>query len=257
MTETATEAPATTNEEPQVDANAGVDEFGLALKERLLGTINERNEIVARLKGAEGDEATLLDNLRENSTNPEVQKYTKAIEELDNKREALWNKRDELLKPEIEAAQSGTNVEEETAKVDALDKQVRSALTYLKETYGENSVTDLPALLGRKNRSKGSGSGEGGKRIRGFDIWVDGKLATSRDANGVERSNFSAAAKAVGVDTKTLQEAFWKEQGTQDAKEYKDRVEFTITVGEGDEAKTHTVVAKRLDEEQTPQADDK
>lgn len=235
-----------------------LDEFGQSLKERLVASIEERNTVVARLKAAEGDESTLLETLRETSDNPDVVKINAAIEDLDNKREALFQRRDEILRPIVEQTLSGTSetVEADTAKADAADKAIRSGMNYLKETYGEDAVSDLPDLISRKNRSK-SGGGEGGKRIRGFDIWVNGKLATSRDAQGVERSNFSAAAKAVGVDTRILQDAFWEAQGTQDSKQFKDRVEFNVTVGEGDAAKTHTVVAKRLTEEQTPQASDK
>ena len=228
-----------------------LDEFAQQAVTNTTALINQRNEKVGLIKAAEGDPQALLEALRKSSENAEVVKINAQIDKLTDSLYALETRRDELLKPEVEAVRkdASSKVEAVTAEVDTLDTQIRAAKNFLKQIYGEAALSGLPEMTGRKNReSDGSGS-----RIRGFDVYVDDTLATQRDGKGVERSNFSAAAKAAGVDTVTLQEGFWAAQGTKDSKQFKDRVEFTVTEpAKGEEAaKTHKVVAVR-----TPKSDD-
>lgn len=236
--------------------SAPLDEFGQDAKNRLATAIEARNALVAQLRASQGDPQELLETLRETSTDEQVAKLRTQIEQLDDKREQLFTKRDDLLKPIVEQMRndSAAGSEDVSAKADALDKTVRAGMNYLKELYGDASLEGLPAVLARKNRATpGKGGGEGGKRIRGFDWSVDGVLQTSRDAKGVERSNTAAAAKELGIDTVALQEKFWEAAGTRDSDKYPARVEFTVTVGEGDSATTSTVVAARLTKDETPQ----
>ncbi|HET7713328.1 MAG TPA: hypothetical protein VFK94_02735 [Patescibacteria group bacterium] len=242
--------------EATATVSAPLDEFGQDAKNRLATTIEQRNALVAQLKATQGDPQELLEALRETSDDPQIVKMREQINTLNDKLYELETKRDEALKPLVEqmraeAAQGSEGVSE---KADALDKTIKAGMNYLKELYGEAALEGLPSVLPRKNRATpGKGGGEGGKRIRGFDWTVDGILQTSRDAKGVERSNTAAAAKAIGVETATLQEKFWEAAGTRDSAKYPARVEFTVSVGEGDDAKTHTVVAARLTEDETPQ----
>lgn len=221
-----------------------LDDFGKQAIEQATTLINQRNQKVGILQAAQGDPHGLLVALRESSDDPQVVKINEQIDKLNDQLLALETKRDELLKPQVEAMQADAKAQQEsvTAEVDAIDAKVKSARNFIKQMYGEAALSLLPDMLGRKNRD-GSASGEGsGKRVRGFDVYVDGNLATQRDGKGVERSNFSAAAKAAGVDTVALQHAFYEAQGSQDSKSWKDRVEFTVTDKDG---KSHTVVAVR------------
>lgn len=232
-----------------------LDEFGNALKERLANTIKEHNALAARVKAATGDEQSLLETLRENNDNADAQKITAAIEELDEKREKLVNRRDEILKPlaakMIEDSKAGLgNAEAEAAD---LLKTINKGKGYLVDTYGEGADEGLPPVEGKRRASSGgSGGGSGQRRIRGFDVYIDGTLATGRNGKGEQVSNMAAAAKTLGVDTEDLRNAFWQAAGTDDSAKYPPVVEFTVTVteGEGDEAKpvTKSIVAKRVNE---------
>lgn len=258
MSETTSAPDATVSTEAKADTKPVVklDEFGQQLKARIADSINQHNALAARVKAASGDEQSLLETLRENNDSPEAQKFTAAIEELDNKREALFNKRDEVLKPiakqMVEDAKAGLgNAETEAAE---LLKTANAGKKYLIDTYGEGADADLPAIVGKRRSSGGTGGGSGQRRIRGFDVFIDGKLATGRNGKGEQVSNMAAAAKTLGVDTDDLRTAFWQAAGTDDSSKYPPVVEFTITVteGEGDDAKsvTKTVVAKRVKEDE-------
>ena len=108
-----------------------------------------------------------------------------------------------------------------------MDKQIKAATNYLKSMYGAEATASLPNLTSRKGRE--TGGSNGGRRVKGYDVYVDGTIATLRDAKGVDRSNLAAAAKVIGVDTKAIQEGFFTAQGTTDSKSYKDEVEFVVT----------------------------
>lgn len=234
-----------------------LDEFGTMAKARLVETISQHNVLAGRVKAATGDEQTALEVLRENSDNPEAQKITAAIEDLDNKREALFLKRDEILKPEaakmVEESKAGLGDSE--AKAADLLKTINAGKKYLSDLYGEAAIADLPAIVGKRRASSGNQGGSGQRRIRGFDVYVDGVLATGRNGKGEQVSNMAAAAKTLGVDTEDLRNAFWEAAGTDDSSKYPATVTFTVTVteGEGDAAKpvTKTIVAKRVAEGET------
>lgn len=232
----------------EVNASVALDEFGQMAKARLIEQINEYNALAKVVKAAEGDPAGLLDTLRTNSDDETVKKYTQAIEDLDKKREELWAKRDEILKPivdkEIAAAKEGSEAKAEALK--ALGKKVKSARNYLADTYSPEALNDLPALEGKRGGAgAGSTGGSGARRIRGFDFFIDGNLITSRDAKGNESSNAAAVAKHLGVSTEDVRQAFWTGAGTDDSSQYPPEVEFTLHTGEGDERKMTTVLAKR------------
>lgn len=218
-----------------------LDDFGKQAKDRLVTLITGRNEKAGIIAAANGDAQGLLEALRESSDNPKVVALNKKIEEAKSLALKLEGERDEILKPIVEEtkANAASKVEPLTAEVDELDKQIRAASNYLKSMYGAEAVSDLPALVSRKGRE--TGGANGGRRVKGFDVYVDGTLATIRDAKGVERSNLAAAAKAIGVDTQTIQKGFFEAQGTQESKEYKDTVEFVVN----HEDKAYTVRAVR------------
>lgn len=216
-----------------------LDEFGQQALDRLNGIVATRNEKAGIIAAASGDSQQLLEALRDSSDNAQVVKISKEIEALDEKREALFAKRDEILKPVVAETQAKASEGAEglTAEVDELDSQIRAAKNFLKSMYGDSVIEKVTALVGRKNRSSGGSNGTG-RRIRGFDVYVDGTLATLKNAKGEDTSNLSAGAKAAGVDTATIQSAFFEAQGTKDVESFKPTVEFQVTDKEGN---AHTV----------------
>lgn len=236
---------------PAVAAKPAVklDDFGQMAKERLLSVINEAVGLSGQVKAASGDPQSLLENLRENSDNEQAQKITAAIEKIDNDREALVNKRDEILKPivtqMIEAAKSGS--EGVVEKFNALKATAAAGRKYLVDLYGDAAVEDLPKFPGMRSASGGSNAGSGQRRVRGFDAYVDGVLSTARNGKGEQTSNLAAAAKQIGVDTEQMRELFFGAAGSKDSKDWPATVEFTVTAGEN----THTITCKRVKEDET------
>lgn len=251
-------ADAAPAEAPKKDPLANVDEFGRGVVARLLAQVNEYNAKAAQVKAASGDPQGLLDSLRESYTDdPQVAKITAAIEDLDEKREQLWKRRDELLKPVVEAriaeAKSGLgNSETEAAN---LLKVITQGKKYLSGLYGDDVLEAFPRLVSAKASAGGGGTdGRSGQRIRGFDVFIDGTKATQttkKDGKDVVSSNLAVAAKVIGVQTEDLREKFLAAAGSKDAKSAPDVVEFQISTGEGDERKVHDVRCVRVKTEES------
>lgn len=227
------------------------DDFGQQAYDRVVTLIGTRNEKAGTIKAAQGDAQGLLEALRTSSDDANVVKINAQLETLNSQVLALEAKRDEILAPIVESikADAGAKVEPLTAEVDEMDKQIRAASNYLKSMYGEAAVKTLPALLSRKGRE--TGGSNGGRRVKGFDVYVDGNLATLRDAKGVDRTNLAAAAKVIGVETADIQKGFFEAQGTQEAKDYKPEVTFNIE----HDGKTFVVKCVRPAEEAAPDAE--
>jgi hypothetical protein len=232
-----------------------LDDFGKMAKERLLATINEYNALAAQAKAANGDPNELLDTLREVYEEDEnVNKIRATIEDLDDKREKLVSKMDEILRPvvqqRIEAAKQGTEGLDE--KLKDLKATVTAGRKYITDLYGEDNLADLPKVAGTRGPNAGGGAG-GGRRIRGFDVFVDGELATSLNAKKERVSNMATAAKQIGVETEVLRDAFFAAAGTDDSSKYPPIVEFTVSADVKAEdgtvsQKTYTVRAERVKE---------
>lgn len=224
-----------------------LDEFGQQLKERLSATIDEHNKVVGQLKATQGDPSALIETLR--STPVDDANITKAQEKYE-KLYTAWEQAskelDDLLKPYVEKvlADSKGEVERLEDTLKALADKIRSGLKYFVETYGDANASDLPKVESKRGTgvSAGSGAGASGqRRIRGFDFYVNGTLATMRNAQGEDRSNMAAAAKVVGVDNNAMRDAFFKAQGTDDSSKYQDKVTFTVS----HDGKEFTVLAVR------------
>ena len=206
-----------------------LDDFGQQAYDKVKSLIEKRNEKAGTIAAASGDAQALLESLRVTSNDPNVVTINAKLEELNGQVLALEAKRDEILKPQVEKIKTdaASHVEPLTAEVDEMDKQIKAATNYLKSMYGAEATASLPTLASRKGRE--TGGSNGGRRVKGYDVYVDGTIATLRDAKGVDRSNLAAAAKVIGVDTKAIQEGFFTAQGTTDSKSYKDEVEFVVT----------------------------
>lgn len=245
MTETTTTTPEVTGP----PANLG--EFEKMAWLRLEDTILKHNAEVSKLKAVSGDPLGLIQALRVADTDdPNVKKLQAAVSDLDKKLNDAIVALDEALKPQAEAMQNEAKeqVESITSKVDEYAKTIRAGQNYLKGLVGDDALKGLTAVEKLKSGSSGSG-GSGQKRIRGFDFFVDGKLQTVRDAQGKERSNLAAAAKAIGVETEALRGAFYQAMETQDADKFKDSVKFAVKHDD----KTYEVFCrKQVDEEAAP-----
>lgn len=226
-----------------------LDEFGAQAVKRYVDSVNNYNALVSQIKAASGTPEDVLAGVMSDTSDPTIEKYLSAIERHKAGIQKLEHELTAYAQPIAdERVKAGSsNVEAEIAQADVLHKTVKSGRTYLIDSYGEEVLEGTPDVARRTNRSAGGG---GGKRIRGFDVHVDGQLATMRDQQGVERSNFAAAGKAAGVVTADLQKAFYVAAGSEKREEWPDRVEFSVTDKEGNE---HAIVALRLTEDETPE----
>lgn len=223
MTETATETP------EQTGPPANLGEFEKMAWVRLEETILKHNAEVQKLKAVSGDPQGLIAALRVADTDdPTVKQAQDLVSSYDKALNDAIVALDELLKPQAEAmqAQAKEQVESITGNVDEFAKVIRAGQNYLKGLAGDDALKGLTSV--EKLKTGGTSGGSGQKRIRGYDFYVDGKLQTVRDAQGKERSNLAAAAKAVGVETEALRGAFYQAMETQDADKFKDEVKFIV-----------------------------
>lgn len=217
-----------------------LDEFASLAKERLRSSIEERNSLISTLKASQGDRASLIESLRNQPLDGPLGKIQAAREKAYADFERLTNELNAQLEPMADEmlASGKANVEELTTKIGELDKMIVAGIKYFSDLYGSDVVADLPERTSLRGTRK---SGETARRVRGFNFWVDGVLATSKDNKGQEVSNLAAAAKLCNVEAKDMREAFWQAQGTQDSAQYKDTVQFTLTNGDN----AYTVLAER------------
>jgi hypothetical protein len=248
MTETATEAKV---------VPVPLDEFGVMAHAKLATQIGEYNDLVRLVKAADGDPQSLLDELRKSSDDPTVVKINAKIDELNNTLFELESKRDEILKPLVSkfAEDAKASLGDKPEKMEKLGKTIKTARAYLADTYCPEVLDDLPPLEGKRGGG-GGGAGSGARRIRGFDFYVDGKLATTRDAKGNESSNAAAAAKALNLTTEDIRQAFWAAAGTDDSSKYPPEVKFTVTISATDTepGRSVDVIAKRVATEEQAEA---
>lgn len=214
-----TQATAETNElPPQV--------FQDPMHEMQFQTLNQmivtRNDLVGRFNAATGDRVTLTEQIRENSTDPEIVAAREAYSEAYLALEAL-------VKPVVDkiiADSQGATDELETSIKD-LDAKLKPGLTYFKKMYGEQAAkyfTEQHRIKGAQIRS-----GASTRRIRGFNVIV------TIDGESKEFDNAAGAAKHIGdVETSDLQNAFFTKAGVEASKDAPDSVELVVNFKEVD-----------------------
>lgn len=195
----------------------------------LSAMINERNALVGQANAANGDRQTLTEQIRENSTDPEIvaarEAYSEALLHLDS-----------LVKPKVEAiiADSAGSVTETEEKIKELDGKLKPGITYFKKLYVDSDIINhLPTQERLKGASVGR-TGAGGRRIRGFNVIV------TVDGESTEFNNFSGAAAFLDVETAELQKAFFAEAGTEVLKDVPDVVNLVVNYTEVDEDENET-----------------
>lgn len=163
---------------------------------------NEYNALFGQIESVSGDPQALLENLRETSKTPAVVASRKKIAELTEALFAEEQKRDAVLKTEVDKIREDAagKVEELTNEMEAIDERASAGRNYLKKLR-----PDVVHLLPTKAHAKraGGGKGSGGRRIRGYNVVVNGK----------QYANVSEAAKDLSVDAKVLQTPFFDKVG--------------------------------------------
>ena len=193
-----------------------LDDFGKLAKERYVATVEAYNGQVILAKSVESRES-FAETFMQNA--PELAEINAKIEKLESALESLLSERliqaNPLIEPAYEEAVKGAGVNPEALKQQLAT--VRATAKYLTSMYGDEVLEDTPKVEGFRT-SSGGGSGTGGRRIRGVEVYIDGVLAGTKNKDGVVKSTFSAAAKALEVETTALQRAFFAEAGKEDVK---------------------------------------
>lgn len=235
MTETQT--PAETTETPTVSLDS-LGDFERAFASRLIAEIESHNKIVAQIKASSSNLDDVMDAVRADTSDKKVAEATKKIEDLNAQLEKVENALRDYVKGVAEKRLSEQK-ETDTSGLDeqrkALSTKIAQGVNYLAgETGVDKKALPLPKIATLRGISSGEGNGAGGRRLRGFSVTVDGKEALMGG-----KSSFSAAAKAVDMNTPELQDLYFKAAGTDDAEKFPARVEFT--------ANGHAVVAYRTE----------
>lgn len=202
----------------------------------LVEFIKERNGLVEQINAATGDKDSLAESF----------KNADEFEELRNQIAELQDALDAQVAVKVEAAlaNSTDNSEELLNKVKEIDGALNPGLTYFKKVYGEKAAEELPKRDRVKGTRTGGGGGGGGKRIRGYN-WI----VTIGDES-TEYENAATAAKALDLETKQLQEAFFAKAGVEKIADAPNEVtlqlSWTDTAEDGTETEvTATVRAYR------------
>lgn len=251
--EAATEETAT---EPTVETDDNgipviiADDFGRMAYEKAKSESERLVAVTAEIDAYQGNASAMQDKFREtwgtDADSDATDEDRKARAQLDKLFEAVL-KIEQARDEKINARIAELTKDAATAVAPLLEQQgkirdtVNSARKMLVSMFGEDAVYGLPVVKSAR-KSGGSGSGTSAPRVRGFDVYVNGKIATQADKDGNQKSNLAAAAKAANVATAVMQQGFWQAQGTQDSKAFKDKVEFTVKDADGNE---YAVIAQR------------
>jgi hypothetical protein len=238
-------------EAPKFDAST-LDEFGQQFVARTSAQIEKFNSVVADIKANSTDANEIAEGVHSTLKNAEMP------DGLSDKRitKAMLAEYDQIVKREVELdmlfrevskeyaakkAAEGTDAEKVaalTAERDALDKKIKQSRNLLATEYpGAETLLPEVARKSGTGTSTGSGRGAGGRKIRGFAVSVDDKVA---ELNG--KSSFAAAATTLGIPTPELQTAYFAAVGTDDVEKLPATATFTV---KGKDEKDHTVTAAK------------
>lgn len=192
-----------------------LDDFGKLALERYNVLVDQYNTMVGKTKKVESKdkfiEVFMQEDERFANFNNEIERLESEVESLKSRRLVAATP---LVEPAYQEALANVGVDPEAVK--DLRKSLTAAARFLIVTYGETVLdgTTKPEAV----RTGGSATGTGGRRIRGFDWYVDGEKATIKNKDGIPKSTATAAAKVLDVPVPELQEAWLKEAGSEDWK---------------------------------------
>jgi hypothetical protein len=198
-------------------ATIQLDDFGTIALERYNALVSEYNALVKAAKGVESKEEFEKQFMTEA---PELAEFNAKIEKLESALETLMAQRlaaaTPLIEPAYQAAVANSGVD--IPALDAKLKDVKATKKYLEQVYGPEATEGTEKVESRGKVGGASTGSSGGRRIRGVEVYVDGKLASMENKEGKVVSNFSIAAKVVGVETVALQRAFFDAAGSEDVR---------------------------------------
>lgn len=249
MSEQTTDQTAQTaeKEEPKFDVST-LDDFGQQFVARTTSQIERANVLAAEIKANSTDvneiATGVVDSLKnanlpagiDGITQKELDEYNKIVIreiELAEKFKAVAKAYAEKKASENQDTEKLTAL---TTEHEALVKKIKQSRNLLATEF-PGAETVLPNLAGTKSGSTGTGRGSGGRKMRGFTVSVDGKVAMLND-----KSSFAAAATVLGIPTPDLQAAYFKATGTDDVEKLPAVQEFKI---QGKDEKEHTVKAEK------------
>lgn len=183
----------------------GLDAFAKSAFLDLEARSNQYNEVQGKVEAVTGDPQALLENLRQTSKDPKVLAFNAQIEKANDALLAAEQGRDGILKAQVEKIRKDSEASIEALQTEAAElKTVINAGTgYLAKMSGLDISAVLPKLHGAKTKRKGATGGTGNRRIRGYNVSVNGK----------KYDGASAAAKDLGVDTGVIQDPFFDKVG--------------------------------------------
>lgn len=228
-----------TNEEPKALTLEDLDSFARMFAEKLIAQIEEHNGYVAQIKSTSTNLDDVMDTVRSNTEDETVVQAQAKIDELNDSLKDLEDRLRAYVKGKAEEILAARTDTTDTAELDtkrkALAETIGKGVGYLSDEYKvDKKLLPLPKVATLRGMSSGSSEGSPGRRLRGFALVVDGK-----DALISGKSTFSAGAKAAGVDTDSLQAAYFKAIGTDDAEKFPPSATFTVN--------GHEVTAYRVD----------
>ena len=250
-----TEAPAFQAEPDKRKVFEALDAFGQGAVLKFNELAQAHNATLARIEAIGGDPQSLLESLRETSTDANVVKLNENISLLLSKVNELEEQRDGILKVEVDRIRSESS--EELAKnekeLEENAPALSAALNYVKKVYKAAFEAGLLTDVKRK-KTIGGGSQTGVRRIRNRSWDV-----TNPDGTKSPFDHASTAAAHLETETRVLQDAFFQAAGGEDSKKWANVVTFNITVGEGEDAKTSQVTVTNTEvaaTEETPAESD-
>lgn len=216
----------------------------------LSARIEKRNEDVATLVAIGGDSQALLESLRKSSDDPVAVEIRGKLEKLIAAEEELRAKMDAVLKPQVEKIRNDSKgkIEELETAISKADKEIKGTFPLL-QSY-PNVLKVLPKLTHRNaGQTRATSDKPDGRRIRGWQVSVNGSLATIPSKDGKTLSNLAAAATKIAkpeITTQVLQDAFFAVVGVETKPDaMPGEVDFTVNAADGTAYQIHMVKAEK------------
>lgn len=183
----------------------------------LKAKVAEINRLVDVVRSSKSDYSSVYKEVTKEFETEETNKITTAIEELENRLEAIYKAEAERIVSEN--AGMGTEIEAAKERIRSLRKSVGNLQSYVIGEFGESAVAGIDKP---KNLSGGTkaGEGTGTRRIRGFQWMIEGK--------DTQFDNLSTLVKELDdVDIEQIQAGLFSQYGEQ-PKDWEDQVSVTV-----------------------------
>ena len=232
VTESQTEADE--NEQDEATELPPIGEAFDGAAELLVGKLEELTEDANApakwLKANSRDTISVMDDLKADDTDKEVQEALEAIESLKSRALALETELDKSLKNRAETvireSQDEQAVVQHREAFKEADRKVRDFTRTLISTYGDEIKPYLPARVKLTKAAKPS-DGDGIRRLRHFTVSVDGTVAKTKVGQEY-KSTFGAAAQRMNAPLQNVMDEYFKVIGSTNKDDFKSTT-FTYT----------------------------